>query len=215
MAHLAPIDRAEAGSLEGVFAAVEANMGFLPNSMLTMAHMPQLPMAFMMLTSVVFGADLKGLMTAFAESVPDQGNAQENLAPAMVQLIAFSSSVASGCLYCQAHTSHNAHRQGETEDKLAHILDYETHPAYSDAERAVVALAMAAGRVPNEAGSAHFEALNDHFSDRQIVQIVAVIAMFGFLNRWNDTMATELEDSPVAFAEKALATLDWATGKHG
>ena len=79
----------------------------------------------------------------------------------------------------------------------------------------VVALAMAAGRVPNEATPAHFEALKAHFSDRQIVQIVAVIAMFGFLNRWNDTMATELEDAPVAFAEKALATIDWAKGKHG
>ena len=215
MAHLAPIDRAEAGNLEGVFAAVEASMGFLPNSMLTMAHMPQLPMAFMMLTSVTFGADLKGLMAAFAETVPDQGAAEENLPPALVQLIAFSSSVASGCLYCQAHTSHNAHRQGETEDKLAHILEYETHPGFSDAERAVVALAMAAGRVPNEADAGHFEALKAHFSDRQIVQIVGVIAMFGFLNRWNDTMATELEDAPVAFAEKALATINWATGKHG
>ena len=215
MAHLAPVDRAETDGLEGVFAAVEAGMGFLPNSMLTMAHMPQLPMAFMMLTSVTFGADLKGLMAAFAGSVPDQGSAEENLPPAMVQLIAFSSSVASGCLYCQAHTSHNAHRQGETEDKLAHILEYETHPDFSDAERAVVALAMAAGRVPNEATPAHFEALKAHFSDRQIVQVVAVIAMFGFLNRWNDTMATELEEAPVAFAEKALATIDWATGKHG
>ena len=215
MAHLAPIDRADAGSIEGVFGAVEGSMGFLPNSMLTMAHMPQLPMAFMMLTSVVFGADLKGLMAAFAEAVPDQGDAAENLPPGTVQLIAFASSVASGCRYCQAHTSHNAHRQGEAEDKLAHILEYETHPAFSDAERAAVAVAMAAGRVPNEAQPAHFDALKAHYSDRQIVQIVGVIAMFGFLNRWNDTMATELENLPVAFAEKALATIDWAKGKHG
>lgn len=215
MAHVAPIDRSEAGGLEGVFAAVEASMGFLPNSMLTMAHMPQLPLAFMMLTSVTFGADLKGLMAAFADSVPEQGNAEENLPPAMVQLIAFASSVASGCLYCQAHTSHNAHRQGEAEDKLAHILEFESHPAFSEPERAVVALAMAAGRVPNEAQPAHFDALKAYFSERQIVQVVGVIAMFGFLNRWNDTMATELEDSPVAFAEKALQTIDWARGKHG
>lgn len=215
MAHLTPLDRAEAGSLEGVFAAVEAGMGFLPNSMLTMAHMPQLPVAFMMLASVTFGADLKGLMAAFADSVPEQGAQAENLPPATVQLIAFAASVASGCLYCQAHTAHNAHRQGAAEDKLAHILEFETHPAFSAAERAVIGLAMAAGRVPNEAEPAHFEALKAHFSDRQIVQIVGVIAMFGFLNRWNDTMATTLEDSPVAFAEKALATIGWATGKHG
>ncbi len=214
MAHLAPIDRAEAGSLDGVFETVEASMGFLPNSMLTMAHMPQLPMAFMMLTSVAFGADLKGMMAAFADSVPEQGDSGENLSPAMVQLIAFASSVAAGCRYCQAHTSHNAHRQGEAEDKLAHILEFDTHPDFTEPERAVVAVALAAGRVPNEAEPAHFEALKAHFSDRQIAQIVGVIALFGFLNRWNDTMATELEDAPVAFAEKALQSLDWARGKH-
>ena len=215
MAHITPVDRAAEPGLAGVFAAVEGSMGFLPNSMLTMAHMPQLPMAFMMLTSVAFGADLRSLMSAFADSVPDQGDAGENLPPALVQLIAFASSMASGCRYCQAHTSHNAHRLGEAEDKLAHILEYESHPAFSEAERAVVDLAMAAGRVPNEAQAGHFEALKAHFSDRQIVQIVAVLAMFGFLNRWNDTMATELEAAPVAFAEKALAALDWSTGKHG
>jgi AhpD family alkylhydroperoxidase len=209
------VERSAEPGLAGVFAAVEGSMGFLPNSMLTMAHMPQLPMAFMMLTSVVFGADLKSLMAAFADSVPEQGDAGNNLPPPLVQLIAFASSVASGCRYCQAHTSHNAHRLGESEDKLAHVLEYETHPAFSESERAVVALAMAAGRVPNEAQADHFEALKAHFNDRQIVQIVAVIAMFGFLNRWNDTMATELEASPVAFAEQALAAIDWARGKHG
>ena len=31
----------------------------------------------------------------------------------------------------------------------------------------------------------------------QIVEIVAVIATFGFLNRWNDTVATQLEDEPL------------------
>ncbi len=215
MAHVAPVDREAEGELAGVFAAVEASMGFLPNSMLTMAHMPQLPMAFMMLTSVVFGGDLKGLMTAFKDSVPEQTDPEQNLPPALVQLIAFSSSVASGCLYCQAHTSHNAHRLGEAEDKLSHVLEYETHPAFSDAERSVVSLALAAGRVPNEAEPAHFNALRNYFSDRQIVQIVGVIAMFGFLNRWNDTMATHLEDAPAGFAERALAALDWSQGKHG
>lgn len=214
MAHVTPVDRETAGSLSGVFTAVEASMGFLPNSMLTMAHMPQLPMAFMMLTSVVFGADLKGLMAAFQDSVPDQGEGEQNLPPALVQLIAFASSVASGCRYCQAHTSHSAHRLGEDEDKLAHVLEFETHPAYSDAERAVVALAMAAGRVPNEAEPEQFAALRNHYTERQIVQIVGVISMFGFLNRWNDTMATHLEESPVAFAERALATIEWAQGKH-
>ena len=86
MAHIAPAERSAEPGLAGVFAAVEGSMGFLPNSMLTMAHMPQLPMAFMMLTSVVFGADLKSLMAAFADSVPEQGDAGNNLGSTTVHL---------------------------------------------------------------------------------------------------------------------------------
>ena len=215
MANVAPIERDSEASLAGVFAAAEAAMGFLPNSMLTMAHMPQLPMAFLMLTSVAFGADLKGIMSAFADQVPEQGDAAENLPPDLVQLIAFAVSVASGCRYCQAHTSHGAHRLGQAEEKLSRVLEYRTHPAYSDPERAAVALALAAGQVPNEADEEHFAALREHFNDRQIVQIVAVIAMFGFLNRWNDTLATTLEEDPVAFADRVLGGMGWAAGKHG
>ena len=214
MAHVPPVNRESVEGLAAVFDGAEAAMGFVPNSMLTMAHMPQLPMAFMMLTSVVFGADLKGLVTAFAGSVPDQGEASENLPPALVQLIAYAASVTAGCRYCQAHTSHSAHRLGEDADKFAHILEYETHPEYSPAERAVVAIALAAGQVPNEASSGHFDALREHFSERQIVQIVGVIAMFGFLNRWNDTMATTLETDPAQFGSAALGPLGWSAGKH-
>jgi AhpD family alkylhydroperoxidase len=214
MTRVTPVERDAVAELADVFSAVESSMGFVPNSMLTMAHMPQLPMAFMMLTSVVFGGDLKGLLAGLAERVPEQGEAEENLPPALVQLIAFAVSTAAGCRYCQAHTSHSAHRLGEDADKLAHVLEYQTHPSYSAAEAAVVGLALAAGQVPNEAQPTHFKALREHFSERQIVQIVAVIAIFGFLNRWNDTMATTLEASPVAFAERALAGLGWQAGKH-
>ena len=54
-----------------------------------------------------------------------------------------------------------------------------------------------------------------HFSERQIVQIVAVISMFGFLNRWNDTMATRLETAPREFAAVALGASGRTAAKHG
>ena len=49
---------------------------------------------------------------------------------------------------------------------------------------------------------------------RWIVLLVGVIALFGFLNRWNDTMATPLEDTPLEFAETHLAAHGWEAGKH-
>jgi hypothetical protein len=46
--------------------------------------------------------------------------------------------------------------------------------------------------VPNAVTDAHFAELKKHYTDAQIVEIVAVISLFGFLNRFNDTTATEL-----------------------
>jgi AhpD family alkylhydroperoxidase len=215
MAHVAPRSPDDIAELAPVLEGARAAMGFVPNSMLTMAHMPQLTMAFNLLAAVVFGADLKPMLEAFAARVPTQDDADQNLPPDLVQLIAFASSVAAGCRYCQAHTSHNLGRIGAADEKIAAILDYESHAAFTASERAALALAFAASRVPNETAQAHFEALGEHFTERQIVQIVAIIALFGFLNRWNDTMATQLEAPPAEFAAAALGHVDWILGKHG
>ena len=56
--------------------------------------------------------------------------------------------------------------------------------------------------------------LRKHWSEEQIVEIVGVIALFGFLNRWNDTLATPLEDAPLEFGERYLAAQGWDAGKH-
>lgn len=215
MAHVQPRSIDDIPALKPVFDAAANAMGFVPNSMLTMSHLPQLPIGFMMLTNVVFGGDLKAMADQLAPMIPEQGDAGENLPPPLVQLIAFSSSVSSGCRYCQAHTAHGGHRQGADQQKFDAVLDYENSPVYTDAERAVVGLALAAGAVPNQADAHHFERLRMHFSERQIVQIVAVIALFGFLNRWNDTMATQLEAPALDYAVGSLAQGGWTPGKHG
>jgi len=214
MSHLPPRDPAELPELAPIFGATSAAMGFVPNSMLTMAHIPQLPAAFMLLASTVFGADLKSLIDTLGEAVPPQGNAADNLAPDLVQLVALASSVAAGCRYCQAHTSHQAHKRGATDAKLSELLNYASSPLFSAPERTALDLAFAAGRVPNEAEPRHFQALAEHFSRRQITQLVAIISLFGFLNRWNDTMATTLEAEPHRFAEASLKALGWQRGKH-
>ncbi|MEM7000514.1 MAG: carboxymuconolactone decarboxylase family protein [Pseudomonadota bacterium] len=215
MSHLEPLDRADLQQLEPVLAASEAMMGFVPNSMLTMAHMPQLTMAFSMLAGTVFGADLKQLVQNNAPHVPQDPEAAAALPPDQVQLIAYATSLAAGCRYCQAHTSHNGVRFGLSEEKITNLLNYADSDAYSATEKALIGIALAAGAVPNEASKEHFDALKQHFSDRQITQIVGVISLFGFLNRWNDTMATQLEATPLAAADGLLATGGWQAGKHG
>jgi len=214
MSHVAPQDPKHLPALAPMLQAVAASMGFVPNSMLTMAHMPQLPVAFSLLANVVFGGDLQAQLKLLAPTAPPQSDSADNLPPGLIQLVAFAVSLAAGCRYCQAHTSHGAHNRGVDEAKLAAILDYANSPLYAPAERAALALAFAAGQVPNESNATHFSHLRGHYNDRQIVQLVSVIALFGFLNRWNDTMATALESVPETFAATTLAPVDWTVGKH-
>ena len=72
--------------------------------------------------------------------------------------------------------------------------------------------ALAAASVPNAVTDAMFAELRKYWTEEQIVEIVGVIALFGFLNRWNDTMATPLEDEPIEVAEKYLARDGWTIG---
>lgn len=54
------------------------------------------------------------------------------------------------------------------------------------------------GLAPNAVEDRHFDDARRFYNDGQLAEIVAVIARFGFLNRWNDTLATDLETRPRA-----------------
>jgi AhpD family alkylhydroperoxidase len=134
--------------------------------------------------------------------------------PGLKQLIAYVASNASGCRYCQAHTSHSAEKRGVSTDKISEAFEFETSTKFSDAERAALRVALYGGITPNGVDASHMKDLAAHYSEKQIVEIVAVIALFGFLNRWNDTMATTLEDKPMSFAASNLSSSGWDAGKH-
>ena len=175
---------------EELFNGVEVFMGYVPNAHLAMAERPELLIAFSNLARTIFQTQGVDMQTK--------------------QLIALASSLSSGCKYCQAHTSHGAERAGAKEEKIAEILNYTQSDYYSNQERAVLDLAFASGRTPNESNEEHFNELKKYFSDDQIIDIVSVISMFGFLNRWNDTLGTKLEDIPKDFVEQKLKPLGWS-----
>jgi alkylhydroperoxidase family enzyme len=194
MAHVAPLPREALGTLLEQLGPMEQANGFLPNSILTMARIPGLPDAMIVLVRAVF---MNGLIP-----------------PDLAQLVAHVASTAAGCRYCQAHTGHAAERLATAPQKLAAAWEFETSELFDDAERAAMRLAFQAGAVPNCVTAEDFADLRRHFDDDQIAAIVAVISLFGFLNRWNDTMATELEGMPRAFGERVLAQNGWDVGKH-
>lgn len=194
MARVDPLDRETLSEFEKGFAAVESVMGFVPNSMFTMARVPGLLPAFQQIAGTVFANGL--------------------ISPQLGQMVAMVASVASGCRYCQAHTGHSAERLGIGEDKLADIWTYETSPHFDEAERSALAIASHAAMAPNQATDEMFARAREHFSDDQLAAIVAMISLFGWLNRWNDTMATTLEASPTEFGERVISSNGWHAGKH-
>jgi len=170
-------------------------MGFAPNDVLTMAHWPELLEAMERLVQTIYKPGA--------------------LDPVLKRLIATITSGAAGCRYCQAHTAHGAvEMAGADQEKVAKVWEYSTDPSFSDAERAALELALAAGTQPNAATDDHFRELEKHFSKQEIMEIMGVIGLFGFLNRWNDTLATEIEDKPLNFASKTYSNDVWEPGRH-
>ena len=182
--------REDFSEFEELFQGVESFMGYVPNAHLTMAEKPELLLAFSSLAMTIFQSEGIDMQTK--------------------QLIALASSLSSGCKYCQAHTSHGAERSGIDHQKIAEILKYNDSALYSESEKAVLDLAFAAGATPNRSSKEHFIELKKHFSDELITDIVSVISIFGFLNRWNDTLGTKLEDVPKDFIEEKMIPLGWS-----
>ena len=189
-----PLPPEEIQDYEQFAAASIARMGFVVNSTKTMARRPEIRDAFRGLFGAVFGS----------------GEVDSSLKHMVAQV----ASVAAGCRYCEAHTSGNAHRSGVPAEKVEALYDFETSPLFDASERAALRFGRDAALQPNAVTPAHFEALREHFTESQIVELTAAVATFGFLNRWNDTMATELEEEPIAFASEHLAHAGWEVGKH-
>jgi alkylhydroperoxidase family enzyme len=133
---------------------------------------------------------------------------------ALKRLIGYISSYTTGCHYCQAHTIRAAERYGAEVAQLENIWEYKTHAAFSDAERAALDFAVAASVIPNAVSDEIAEGLRKYWNEGEIVEILGVVALFGFLNRWNDSMGTQMEGGAVESGEKFLKAKGWSVGKH-
>ncbi len=195
MAHLQPLPPETTPGLSEDFAIFERILGFVPNSLLTMQRIPAMVKGFGELTKAVMDPNGK----------VDLG---------FMRLVAHFSSRAAGCQYCEAHSLVAAKIHGISQEKLDAIWEYKESPLYSEAERVALDFALAAGSVPNAVDAELMSRMKQHWSEEQIVQILGAVSLYGFLNRWNDSMATDLEASPAAMGDKVLARGGWTGGKH-
>jgi len=129
-------------------------------------------------------------------------------------MIAWVSSNATGCRYCQAHAIRAAERYGAEQEQLDNIWEYQTHSSFTEAERVALDFSLAASQVPNAVNDVLKKRLYTHWHEGEIVEMLGVIALFGYLNRWNDSMGTQLEEPAAEDGDRFLSGKGWTRGKH-
>jgi AhpD family alkylhydroperoxidase len=192
---LEPLPPEHTPELKPLLDSFRRTLGFIPNSALTMQRKPKLLAAFVALQAALWEPDSK----------VDRG---------LKRLIAHVAARVAGCRYCQAHTASGALHFGVADAKLAAVWDFRQSPLFNAAERAALELAVAASAIPNAATDAMFVELRQHWDEEQITEIMGVIAAMGLVTRWNDTLATPIENEALAVGETHLAGAGWQAGKH-
>ena len=195
MSLINPIHTIEDAETKELVKFFNETLGFCPNSVLTMQKNPALAKAFINLNMAVM--ENHGALTSEFK-----------------RLIAFVSSNTSGCRYCQAHTIRAAERYGASKERLENIWNFEQSDCFSDQEKVALKFTREASKVPVATTQVMEEELKQHWSENDIIEIMSVIALFGYLNRWNDVMGTSLEEDAVESANQYLKDKGWDIGKH-
>lgn len=170
---LEPLSLEQLAKHEDIFSPRRRALADLPNSVRTFAHAPQ----------------LLGPLLDLWRAVMHEGEVAQGLK----WLVGHVASRAHGCLYCAAHTAKGAAHAQASAEKMEAVWDFETSPLFAASERAALRLALEAAVVPNAVTDDTFIALRAHFSSAQIAELLAVTSLYGFYNRWNDSIGTQLE----------------------
>ncbi|MDA9368263.1 carboxymuconolactone decarboxylase family protein [Flavobacteriaceae bacterium] len=195
MALVTPLSADHDDTTKELAAFFNETLGFCPNSVLTMQRRPAISQAFINLNKAVMANDGR-------------------VSSSLKRMIAWVSSNATGCRYCQAHAIRAAERYGAEKEQLDNIWDYRTHEAFSEAERAALDFSLQASQVPNTVDAAIKQRLYTYWDEGEIVEMLGVISLFGYLNRWNDSMGTTIEEGAVQSGKQHLGKYGWEEGKH-
>ena len=158
-----------------------ADQGYTDRQELEFFQWPELKQAFVPLAELVMNAE---------NSVSRQLRAE----------VFTMASIAGGCQHCQAHGAFTLNLLGATPERIRDIWTFERSEDFSEAEKSALRLARDGAQVPNLVGPGHFAELRQHLSNQQIVEILAVISLAGWYNRWNNSIATVTDQESVDFA---------------
>ncbi len=108
---------------------------------------------------------------------------ESGLDPSLLELVKLRASYANGCAYCVDMHSKDARAAGEPEQRIYAVPVWRETPFFSAKERAALAYTEAVTELGRHGvPDADFDALRDHFDEREIVDLTMAIVA---INSWN------------------------------
>ena len=141
-----------------------------------------------------------GDLGAAARSFFEEALVTGSLARELRLLVRYKVATINNCVYCATHQL-NFLTQGGTElEKLEHIHDHATHPAFDERERAALAWADALTRDASNIPSQVAERFVSNFTPQERTEITIIAAAMGALNRFNDALGVPIEGAVAEIA---------------
>jgi len=150
--------------------------GNVPNMFRTVAHCPE-----------IFQT-----MIAHFEAILNTGTVPLKLK----ELVIVRTSQLNHCTYCLASHSRICKKLGWTEDQIHHLADYEIHGDFTLAEKLALRLAEQMTLNERALSDEELEDLRAHYSECEIVELMAAIGLFNYFNRFNNLL--DMESTPQA-----------------
>ncbi len=115
--------------------------------------------------------------------------AATDLDPNLGHLVRLRASQINQCAFCVNMHTREARRDGETDERLDHVVVWRHTDRFTPREQAALAWTEALTQLPPSSDLADLrDALSDHFSDTEIHSLTALI---GMINLWNRLMVAQ------------------------
>lgn len=123
------------------------------------------------------------------------------LEKSLLHLIKLRASQINGCSFCVNMHSHEALRDGDTQQRVLLVSAWKESPLFTERERAAFAYTEAVTKIA-DAGvpNALWEATRQHFSEEEITKLTVAI---GMINIWNRICVSFHVIHPVDYAKAA------------
>lgn len=127
----------------------------------------------------------RGVLVAAGLVETAAGRTWRKVPPDLARLAMRAAAVAVGCSWCVDYGSYEGLQMGETPAKVRDVPVWRTSDAYSEVERAVLEFGEAASATPATVDEDLAHRLRDHFTEAQIVELAAWVALENYRSRFN------------------------------